>query len=1042
MSNTLLQKQPFTMLCIMFLVLLTTAVFAQTNVKGVVTDEKGEALIGVSVKIKGATGGVSTNVNGEFAISVPENGVLTFSYVGFTTQEVTISGRTTVNVKLAAVTSNLEEVVVTGYGSRKKETITGAVASVTAKDIDRAHGGGTASTMLAGKLPGVTFRQSEGRPGSSASIQIRNMGTPLFIIDGVQSDQGQFNNISPSDIDQISVLKDGAAAIYGVRAANGVVLVTTKKGSGATRINIDGYQGYQNFFRFPGALRNAYDWQRYKAEAEVNLNGTTPMTQAELDKWKAGTDPNYRSFDWQEFIVDDHKNAPQNQVNLSFTGGEDKVNYYVAASNFHQGFNLGNEFRFDRANLQSNINAKVSNRFSIGIALNGRVEKRGNPGVPGGDDYDLPRRAVLRNTPLERPYANDNPAYLNKIGNTQTNYAFLNEKISGVYRDQWRVLQTTLNAEYQIPGLKGLSVKGLYSYYVADNLYNNFEYTYKAYTYNAVTNNYDVTGGSSNPFRERTQQKVYNTTLQGQLNYNNTFGKHTIGATFVTERLTVQNLRNRIHSIPVSNNLPLIYFSNSDLYEDSDVEQARLGYVGRVNYSFGNKYYFEAAGRRDASYLFEPGSRVGYFPTFSAGWRITQENFMKKLTENSTILSDLKIRGSYGILGDDSGVSAYLYLPGYNYGPGQGISILEGQTITTARDKGKTDNRITWSKSKITDVGFDLSLFNSSLAISGDYFYRKRTGLLAAKNEVILPAEVGYSLPNANINQDAQYGTEGSINFNSKAGKVTYNIGLNASYTRSKFIQSYNPLFFNSWDRYRNSSEGRYSRIDWGYEVLGQFQSQEQINNYPVNIDGRSNRSLLPGDLIYKDQNSDGKIDGYDQRPIGYGNSQPNINMGFTLGAAYKNFDFNADFSGGAGYTWFQNAQVRWAFADGGNLNTIFEDRWHRENLFDVNSPWVAGKYPPLRFNQSTLSSYNSNSTMWVHNAKFFRARSIELGYSMSPSLLSKVKVRKARIFANVYNLFSIDNLAEYSVDPETSNDNGLQAPQTRVLNFGLNLSF
>jgi TonB-linked SusC/RagA family outer membrane protein len=1037
--------------------LISLSAFAQNKlqISGTVADTTGEVLTGVAIRVKGTQTGATTDVKGKFNLTVPDaNGTLIVSYIGFTTLEVPINGRAVIAIRLKSSNSALQEIVVTGYGSQKRESITGAISSVTSKDLDRVHAGSTVSTGLAGKIPGVTFRMAEGRPGAAASIQIRNMGSPLYVIDGIQQDAGQFNNLAPNDIESITVLKDGSAAIYGVRAANGVVVVTTKKGSGESRVNIDAYTGYQNWFRFPNVLTNSYDYMRYKAEADVNTNGSTNITQAELDKYKAGTDPAYRSFNWRDYVLKSNNNAPQNSVNANFTGGNDRVNYYVSATNLFQNSQLGKEYKFNRSNIQSNISAKVANGLKVSLNINGRIETRENPGVPGGDDYFLAKFAVLRNTPLERPYANDNPAYLNDIGHTESNYAFLNKTLSGLYHSDWRVLQTNFNAEYQIPGVKGLSIKGLYSYYIADYVLNNQEYTYNAYTYKPATDTYDVTGGSTNPWREREQRKEFNKTLQGQINYNNTFGKSTIGATFVAERIQLEHVRNWIHASPISNNLPLIYFPTTDRYDDSDNKEARIGYIGRINYNYDNKYYLEASARRDASYLFAPDKRVGYFPGVSAGWRITQEGFMKKLLGDNSVLNDLKFRASYGVLGDDRDpnnpdnpiVAPYAYLPGYNYN--QGTAILDGNAVTVSRDKGVPVTRISWLKSKITDVGADFSLLNNKLTGSVDYFYRKRTGLLGTKNDVIVPIEIGYTLPQENASSDAQYGEEIALNYASKIGEVSFNVGGNFSISRSKDLSSYNPLFYNSWDQYRNSTQNRYSHIDWGYQVVGQFTSQEQINNYTINNDGKGNRTLIPGDLMYKDQNGDGKIDQYDERPIGYGyGKQPNINFGFTFGAAYKGFDFHADFSGGAGYTWFQNYESRWAFQNNGNLNTIFEDRWHRSNPFDVNSPWIPGKYPANRVNPGfghadySLNGQN-NSTFWLHSVRYLRARTIELGYSLPTRLLAKAKIKRARFYINAYNLFSFDNLKPYSVDPETTDDNGLQFPQSKVVNVGVNLTF
>ncbi|MBC7830267.1 MAG: TonB-dependent receptor [Chitinophagaceae bacterium] len=1056
---SLWQKRKLLLLALFLFPFLYPA-FSQSSgaitVSGVVKDSTGSGMANVTVAERGTKNATSTAANGAFSINVAgTKSVLIFSSIGYSQREVQIGNQTNITVLLDAVNNDLSEVVVIGYGSRKKESLTGAISTVTSKDLDRVHGGSTVSTGLAGKLPGVTFRMPDGRPGASANIQIRNMGRPLYVIDGIQQDEGQFNNLAPNDIESITVLKDASAAIYGVRAANGVVVVTTKRGTtGRNNVNVDAYAGWQSWFRFAKVLNNSYDYMYYRADAEINRFGSTGITQSELDKYKEGESAGlaYRSFNWRDYILD--KPAPQNSVNVNISGGSDKVNYYVSATNLFQASNLGKEYKFNRSNIQSNVTAKLANGLRVGMDINGRVETRRNPGVPGGDDYFLSRLAILRNTPRERPYANDNPDYLNDIGeHLESNYAFLNEKISGKLKSEWRVLQTNFNVEWQIPQIKGLTLKGVFSYYIADLQSNNQEYTYKAYTYRPATptsaERYDATGGSTNPWRDREQIKQINTNTQGQLTYNNTFGEHTVGATVVAERLENHRRRNWIHASPISNNLPLIYFPTMDQYQDEDAKERRIGYIGRINYSFSNRYFFEASARRDASYLFSPENRVGYFPGVSAGWRITEEPFMRNLLGDGNILTDLKIRASYGQLGDDRNpndpnqpiVAPYAYLEGYQYN--QGTAILDGNPVTVSRDKGIPITNISWLTSKITDIGVDFSMLRGKLTGSIDYFYRKRSGLLGEKADILLPREAGYNLPLENINTDAQYGEEMSLAYNSKIGQFNFNVGGNVSYTRSKSIDIYNPRFFNSWDQYRTSAVDRYSRIEWGYTVDGQFASVEEINNHPVNIDGQGNRTLMPGDFKYKDINEDGKIDDYDQRPIGFGyGQQPNINFGFSIGLRYKNFDFNADFSGASGYTWFQNWETRWAFQNNGNLNTIFTDRWRRADIYDANSQWIPGKYPANRYNiQFGHSNYNRNSTFWLHNVTHVRARTIQLGYSIPNNLLQRVKIQRARIYLNAYNLFSFDNLKEYGVDPEVVDDNGLQFPQNKVLNVGINLS-
>ena len=1016
------------------------------SVTGSVVDTSGNPLQGVTVSTDVSKKNTVTDARGNYSINVSNSDKkLNFSFVGMHSISESLTGATSYSITLTPDNTGLSEVVVVGYGTQKKGSLTGAISTITSKDMDRVHAGSTVSSGLAGKLPGVTFRMPDGRPGASANIQIRNMGDPLYVIDGIQQDAGQFNNLAPNDIESITILKDASAAIYGVRAANGVVVVTTKQGkrNSGNVINVNAYTGMQNWSRFTNVLTNSYDYQRFRAEAEVNRYGNTSITAEELEKWKQGTEPGYdKSFDWKDFII--KGNAPLYSANINFTGGTDKLNYYVSGTRLFQNSVLGREYKFGRTNLQSNINAQIANGLKIGLGINGRIETRDNPGVPGGDDYWLARFAILRNTPLERPYANDNPEYLNDIKHNETNWAYLNYKNAGRFHNDWRVLQTNATLEYDVPFLKGLNLKGLYSYYIADFLYNNHEYTYDTYTYTPDDDSYTRTGGSINPWREREQIKQINISTQGQINYNNQFGNHTIGATFVAERIQNQRLRNWIHSVPTTNVLPLIYFATADRYDDSDDRQARIGYIGRVNYNYANTYFLELSARRDASYLFTPENRVGYFPSVSAGWRITQESFMKKLLGNNSILNEFKVRGSYGELGDDGGalgLGAYSYIAGYNYNTG--ISILNGVPIITSTDRGAPTTNISWLVSKITDIGADFVLFNGKVSGTFDYFYRKRSGLRASKTDVLIPSELGYGLPNENLNIDAQYGTEGSLSYEGKVGKLNFQVGGNIGYTRSKYIFRYNPTYLNSWDQYRNSDIGRFTNISWGYTVTGQFKTQEEINNYKVNIDGQGNRTLLPGDLIYQDFNNDNIINGFDQRPIGYGGgAQPNVNFGFNIALNYKGFDFHADFSGASGYTWYQNWETRWAFQNDGNLNTMFEDRWHRQDIYDLNSAWIPGYYPALRYNESGHSNYNKTSTFWAHNVTYLRARTIELAYNLPASLLEKTKVfKKVRFYINGYNLFSIDNVHQFGIDPEVNDDNGLQFPQNKFVNAGVNLT-
>ena len=1009
------------------------------TLKGKVIDSAGVPLPGVTVYFKGTTSGTITNGDGTFVLPVVENAkTLIISFVGLETKEIAIGEQTVFDVTLSEGTIKLEEVIAIGYGVQKKESVTGAISGVTSKDLDRVHAS-TVSAALAGKLAGVSFRMADGRPGSSANIQIRNMGTPLYVIDGIQKDAGQFNNISPNDVESITILKDASAAIYGVRAANGVVVVTTKRGklNSKNTINVDAYTGWQNWSRFPETV-DAYQWMAGKADAEMNQFGRTDITAAELAKWKSGTDPAYRSFNWYDFII--KGNSPQTSINVSTSGGSDKINYYLSVTRLDQNSVLGREFTFGRTNIQSNIDAKITDRLKIGVQINGRVETRDNPGVPGGDDYWAPRFALFRNRPTERPFANDNPAYINNIGHMAENWGLLTKANSGYWREDWRVLQTNFIGEYETP-IKGLSVKGTYSYYLADKLMNGHEYTYDAYSYFPETDEYKVTFSNLNPWRERGTHKVFETVLQGQINYKKDFGKHSIQATFVNERIDRRELDVWVHSVPQTNALPILQFADMDTYNDQDFEEARIGYIGRINYSYGNKYYLEVSGREDGAWKFASNKRWGFFPSMSLGWRITEEPFAKALLGASSF--DLKLRGSYGELGDDNvGIGPFDYLTGYNYG--SSTVIMDGTVVKGSRDRGVPITSISWFTSKITDIGADFSLMNSKLSGTVDYFNRKRSGLPADKYDVLVPSEIGYSLPKENLNSDAISGLEASLNYDGKIGQVTYTVGGNVSYAREKFMNSYKPRFNNSWDNYRNSSENRYTGIYWGYEEIGQFQSVDQINNYPINNDGQGNKTMLPGDLMYKDVNGDGKIDGYDERPIGFPRDRnPILNFGINLSMAYKGFDLKADFSGGSMYSYNQNWEMRVPYQNTGNLlKGFYEDRWHRADPLDLNSAWIPGKYPALRFNDGGHSNYNKNSSYWLTNMQYIRLRTFEVGYTLPKYLTEKAKLQKVRFYVNTYNLFSIDKLIKLGVEPEIMDENGLQYPQNKLVNLGINLSF
>ncbi|WP_116127157.1 SusC/RagA family TonB-linked outer membrane protein [Lewinella sp. IMCC34183] len=1018
------------------------------EVTGQITDLQGnEALIGVSVLVRGeASGGTATDMDGRYAIRAGTNDTLVFSYIGYTPQVVPVNNRSVIDLALAEDVQSLEEIVVTGYGTQKRESITGAIATIGSDEIGRVKNSGTsASTGLAGKIPGVSFRQADGRPNSSANVQIRNMGEPLYVIDGIQQDGFQFNRLAPADIESISILKDGAAAIYGFRAANGVVLVTTKRGNRGERasVNFDANYGVQNWVNFPTVTNSSYIWALEKIQADVNGFGTTNITPEDLERYRVGTERGFQSFDWANFIL--KKNSPISQINLNTSGGSERINYYAAINRNYSNSVLGDEFDYGRTNIISNVDVNITDRLKVGVGINGYSETTENPGIPGYDDYWLPRYAILRNKPWQRPYANDNPEYINDIGHNETNWAYNNFENGGYLRDNRKFGQVNGTLNYKVPFLSGLSVQGLASYHAEERQLDVHEYTYDTYTYFPATEEseeeYRRTGGSTNPYRERQVNHVQVLNTQIGLNYAKIFGRHEVGALFLSERYEQKFKNTFTRAQPQTNVLPLIYFNDIDQFSDGQSEVARLGYVARLNYNFANRYYVEVSGRRDGSWRFAPDRRIGYFPGGSIGWRITEEPFLQNLLGESKVLTNLKLRASYAVVGDDNVIDPFLYLEGYSYN--RGIAVLNGNPIVGTQDNGQPITNITWFTSEILNIGADYSLFGGRITGQIDVFNRKRDGLRGRKYDVLLPSELGYGLPDENVSSDRVFGAEGLIAYNGSINTLTFSVSTNLSFARSQFLSSYNPVFFNSWDEYRYSGEGRYNGITWGYQVIGQFESQEQINNYEVNVDGQGNNTLLPGDLIYKDVNGDGKIDGYDERPIGYGSSLPLLNGGLSITANWKGFDLALDFSLASGYSFTANDELRRAFrANGGNIATHLRDAWHREDPYDVNSEWIPGYFPPNRFDQGGLSSVNKRSDFWLVNVTAFRARTFQLGYSLPSSLTSRVNIQRARVYLNGFNLFSLHNVKRYNIDPEVSTSNGLDYPQSRVVSAGVNLTF
>ena len=595
-------------------------------------------------------------------------------------------------------------------------------------------------------------------------------------------------------------------------------------------------------------------------------------------------------------------------------------------------------------------------------------------------------------------------------------------------------------AEYEI--IKGLKAKALFGYYFASELLNNQEYTYRVYRYDEATDEYVDVGGRASAWRERTNAYVEELTSNIQLAYEKAFGAHSINAVIGFEAIKRDTPKSWLHAIPASNSLHLIYYDTIDKYEDTgNNTEARLGWLGRFNYNYANKYLIDFSARYDGSWKFPPNHRWGFFPSASLGWRISEENFWKE-SKIASIFSDLKIRGSYGLVGDDNvdGYSAFDYMTGYDYKQGGGV--IDGSYIIGTTPRNLPVTTLSWAKAKILDIGLDVAFLNNRLSGSVDFFRRIKTGIPASRDDVLLPEEVGFERPKENLNSNVHTGYDLLARWSDKVNDFHYSISANFTYSRFYNWEQYNPKFSNSWDEYRNSTWHRFGNVNWAYEADGQFQSWEEIASWPIDNDQKGNTTLRPGDIKYVDQNGDGIINDMDKRPIGYKeDSTPVLNFGFNLAFAWKGFDLALDFSGAGMSTWNPSLIQKIPFNNNGNNPAYYmEDTWRLSDIFDANSEMIPGKYPTLLIGNNANNHSNYwDSSFWKYNVRYLKLRNLEFGYTFPKEWLQKCRINSLRLYLAGQNLFTLTNVP---IDPEVSAGNGTAYPSMRIINLGLTLKF
>ena len=871
------------------------------------------------------------------------------------------------------------------------------------------------------------------------------MGSPLYIIDGVQQTEDQFNNIDANDIESISILKDASASIYGLRAANGVVVVKTKSGHLNTRhtVNVKTMYGWQEFFRFPQPA-SAASYVRTKYQSDVikmadNPSYTPTYTREEYLKWQAGTERGYEGFDWLDYAT---APGPQSYVGANISGGSDKVSYYVSLSNTNQDYAIRDFGGFNRTNIQVNINAEISRRFSLGAQVSGRIETTKAPGLGGGDEVGWMLFGSYRNLPTVRPFVNDNPLYPAKTAPSYiwTNFAATTMSKTGEDVRKERAAYVNLNAEYRFTDWLTLKLIGGYSF--AHNSRSKQVKAFDLYDYDESTGEYYVVDGERNPELYKSSGIAEDYSGQFTLDFHKQFGAHNVALMVGGEASHHISPSFDFTARPQTDMSPQVNTSVLETLNDYlDSPQARAGFIGRFTYDYDGRYLLELMGRYDGSWKFPPERRWGFFPSVSAGWRMTEEPWWN--TSLKRWVSDIKFKVSYGAMGDEStsGYSAFDYLEGYTYNTGG--AVLDGQWIIGSAYRGLPVTNLSWQKVTMFNVGIEYGFFDNRLTGEINYFSRTLDGIPASPG-ITLPTEVGFTLPNENIASQKIRGFDGSMKWSDRVKDFSYSVEGNFTFSR-KYEWDREPwVLSNSWQVYSSYYSKRYSNQWWGHECIGQFESWEQIAGWPVDVDGFGNTTMRPGDLILKDENGDGVVNDMDKRPLGYRQDDvPYMSFNFNIALAWKGFDLALLFTGASMASFYMDFELKNPLHDGGNSPAfMLDDAWHLSDIDNPDSEYVPGKYPMVIDGNGSHSNYQKVNNFWLRNVTYLKLRNLEFGYSLPKRLLSKARIENIRVFTSMQNLFSIDNLGEVDIDPEIATGSGQQYPTTRVISFGLNLTF
>ncbi|MCH4553086.1 MULTISPECIES: SusC/RagA family TonB-linked outer membrane protein [Aestuariibaculum] len=1013
-----------TVILILMSVCATFALEQQKSISGTVVDGAGMPVPGVTIIVKGTSNGTATDFDGQYTISdVKEGDILLFSYVGMKQQEVTVAGTSTINVTMEEDTAQLDEVVVVGFGTQKKTTLTGAVSSVKGKEL-KSIPVTNVSQGLSGRLPGVVAVSNGGEPGyDGVSILIRGVNTfgnasPLIVVDGVPG--RSLERIDPSTIESMSVLKDASAAIYGAQAANGVILITTKRGTpGKPKIDFTTNYGLTRPTVMP-ELTNSAEYATLLNEIDLYAGRGPRYSPDEIQKFRDGSDPwNYPNSDYIKETLKPW--SAQTYNNLSISGGTENTKYFVSLSSKSQdAFYRNSSTKFEQYDMRSNLDIKINDYINFRMNTSGRYEDRNFPQRGAPEIFNK----LMRSKPIIPAYwPNGLPGPGMEGGD---NPVVLVTDDTGYSKDRWYVLNSDFQLNIDIPGVKGLSVNLNASLDKSFNFVKNWSTPWTVYSWDNVS--YDDNGdpllvgseqGLDDPRLRQSARDNQNILTRGMINYESSFSDdHSLKLMGGVERIEGKGsdfwaFRRNFVSTAVDQ---LFAGGLEDINNGgSAYEETRLNYFGRANYGYKDKYLAEFVWRYQASYIFEQSSRYGFFPGVSLGYVISKEGFWQK---NIPFINFAKFRASWGQTGNDL-ISPYQYLSSYSFG---GLSFVSngGTQFNKVLYEGVVPNTgVTWESATQKDVGVDLHFFDGKLTLTADYFENTRTDILARRNASV-PNSTGLSLPDENIGEFENKGFDFNVVYSNNSSAFTYSVGVNGVYAKNKVL---------FWDEppgapvYQQST-GRPLGASLYYNAIGIFQNQDEIDAYPHLAGAR------PGDIIFEDYNEDGVLDGKDM--VRYDKSRtPLFTGGLNMNFGFKGFDLNLLFQGALGGVFYQGTE---SGEFGNYLKSFYDNRWTE---LDPSTEH------PRTYNRTGEYWVNQPNTYWLHKTDYVRLKTIELGYSLPKSVTDKIKIDNLRMYVNGFNLWTHSpDMKDFDPEMVQTGYAGYSYPLNKAINLGLNVTF